>query len=153
MQRMCTCAFLHGNETSEIVVQQLDKALEGQQEYQGEICFYRKNGEDLVFILSHTVLTLCLSFLPLLLIDCASHRFMNCMILQEIDSGVFWILCQLKMRMARSCSSSCPLKTSVTPTEKTTHTAKKTVRSCFTSFFRDCQHPTVFSISMAGKYS
>lgn len=48
---MCTCTFLHGDETSEIVVQQLDKALEGQQEYQGEICFYRKNGEDLVFIL------------------------------------------------------------------------------------------------------
>uniref|UniRef100_A0A674PLK5 Voltage-gated delayed rectifier potassium channel KCNH4 n=1 Tax=Takifugu rubripes TaxID=31033 RepID=A0A674PLK5_TAKRU len=44
MQRMCTCTFLHGDETSEIVVQQLDKALEGQQEYQGEICFYRKNG-------------------------------------------------------------------------------------------------------------
>lgn len=55
---MCTCTFLHGDETSEIVVQQLDKALEGQQEYQGQICFYRKNGEDLVFRPEHTVLTL-----------------------------------------------------------------------------------------------
>lgn len=57
------------------------------------------------------------------------------------------------MRTARLCSSSCPLKTSVTTTEKTIHTAKKTVRSCFTSFFRDRQRPTVVSISMAGKYS
>lgn len=48
MQKMCTCSFLHGDETSESVIQQLDKALEGQQEYQGEICFYRKNGQALV---------------------------------------------------------------------------------------------------------
>ncbi|CAG14278.1 unnamed protein product, partial [Tetraodon nigroviridis] len=45
MQKMCACSFLHGDETSESIIQQVDKALEGQQEYQGEICFYRKNGE------------------------------------------------------------------------------------------------------------
>ncbi|XP_076738914.1 potassium voltage-gated channel subfamily H member 4a [Maylandia zebra] len=44
MQKTCTCRFLHGAETSENVIQQVDKALEGQQEYQGEVCFYRKNG-------------------------------------------------------------------------------------------------------------
>ncbi|KAI3359550.1 hypothetical protein L3Q82_013947 [Scortum barcoo] len=44
MQKTCTCSFLHGAETSESVIQQVDKALEGQQEYQGEVCFYRKNG-------------------------------------------------------------------------------------------------------------
>ncbi|XP_062294498.1 potassium voltage-gated channel subfamily H member 4a [Scomber scombrus] len=44
MQKTCTCSFLHGAETSESLIQQVDKALEGQQEYQGEVCFYRKNG-------------------------------------------------------------------------------------------------------------
>ncbi|XP_067088846.1 potassium voltage-gated channel subfamily H member 4a [Osmerus mordax] len=44
MQKTCTCRFLQGAETSERVTQQVDKALEGQQEYQGEVCFYRKNG-------------------------------------------------------------------------------------------------------------
>ncbi|XP_070778667.1 potassium voltage-gated channel subfamily H member 4a [Enoplosus armatus] len=44
MQKTCTCSFLHGAETNESVIQQVDKALEGQQEYQGEVCFYRKNG-------------------------------------------------------------------------------------------------------------
>ncbi|KAM7387365.1 hypothetical protein PAMA_009810 [Pampus argenteus] len=44
MQKTCTCGFLHGAETSESLIQQVDKALEGQQEYQGEVCFYRKNG-------------------------------------------------------------------------------------------------------------
>lgn len=47
MQKTCTCSFLHGAETNESVIQEVDKALEGQQEYQGEVCFYRKNGEDL----------------------------------------------------------------------------------------------------------
>nr|XP_033499887.1 potassium voltage-gated channel subfamily H member 4a [Epinephelus lanceolatus] len=46
MQKTCTCSFLHGAETNESVIQQVDKALEGQQEYQGEVCFYRKNGNQ-----------------------------------------------------------------------------------------------------------
>ncbi|KAF7668745.1 hypothetical protein LDENG_00290890 [Lucifuga dentata] len=44
MQKTCTCSFLHRTETSDSVMQQVSKALEGQQEYQGEVCFYRKNG-------------------------------------------------------------------------------------------------------------
>ncbi|XP_060945833.1 potassium voltage-gated channel subfamily H member 4a [Limanda limanda] len=44
MQKTCTCLFLHGVETNESAIQQLDKALEGQREYQGEVCLYRKNG-------------------------------------------------------------------------------------------------------------
>uniref|UniRef100_A0A3Q1H5R1 Voltage-gated delayed rectifier potassium channel KCNH4 n=1 Tax=Anabas testudineus TaxID=64144 RepID=A0A3Q1H5R1_ANATE len=44
MQKTCTCSFLHGAETNENVIQQVDKALEDQQEYQGEVCFYRKSG-------------------------------------------------------------------------------------------------------------
>lgn len=45
MQKTCTCGFLHGAETNESLIQEVDKALEGQQEYQGEVCFYRKSGE------------------------------------------------------------------------------------------------------------
>lgn len=45
MQKTCTCGFLHGAETNESLIQEVAKALEGQQEYQGEVCFYRKNGE------------------------------------------------------------------------------------------------------------
>ncbi|KAL0992777.1 hypothetical protein UPYG_G00098250 [Umbra pygmaea] len=44
MQKTCTCRFLHGMDTSERVTEQVDKALGGQQEYQGEVCFYKKNG-------------------------------------------------------------------------------------------------------------
>ncbi|XP_027897200.1 potassium voltage-gated channel subfamily H member 4a isoform X1 [Xiphophorus couchianus] len=46
MQKTCTCTFLHGAETSDGVMEQVFKALESQQEYQGEICFYRKNGNQ-----------------------------------------------------------------------------------------------------------
>ncbi|XP_014834574.1 PREDICTED: potassium voltage-gated channel subfamily H member 4-like [Poecilia mexicana] len=46
MQKTCTCTFLHGAETSDGVMEQVHKALESQQEYQGEICFYRKNGNQ-----------------------------------------------------------------------------------------------------------
>ncbi|XP_034750649.1 potassium voltage-gated channel subfamily H member 4a [Etheostoma cragini] len=44
MQKTCTCSFLHGAETYESAIQQVVKALECQQAYQGEVCFYRKNG-------------------------------------------------------------------------------------------------------------
>ncbi|XP_074552127.1 potassium voltage-gated channel subfamily H member 4a [Halichoeres trimaculatus] len=46
MQKTCTCTFLHGAETNESVIQQVEKALEGQQEFQGEVCFYRKHGNS-----------------------------------------------------------------------------------------------------------
>ncbi|XP_056306417.1 potassium voltage-gated channel subfamily H member 4a [Danio aesculapii] len=44
MKKTCTCQFLHGQETSERVTQQVEKTLEGQREFQTEVCYYRKNG-------------------------------------------------------------------------------------------------------------
>ncbi|XP_072229966.1 voltage-gated delayed rectifier potassium channel KCNH4 [Leuresthes tenuis] len=44
MQKNCTCRFLYGADTSEHVAQQMEKALEGRQEYQTEVHFYKKNG-------------------------------------------------------------------------------------------------------------
>ncbi|KAM9780371.1 potassium voltage-gated channel subfamily H member 4a [Neosynchiropus ocellatus] len=44
MQKSCACHFLHGADTSENLIQQVGKALEGQRECQMEICFYKKNG-------------------------------------------------------------------------------------------------------------
>ncbi|KAK1159110.1 potassium voltage-gated channel subfamily H member 4-like isoform X1 [Acipenser oxyrinchus oxyrinchus] len=44
MQKNCICRFLYGPETSELVSQMIEKALEGQQEYQAEVRFYKKNG-------------------------------------------------------------------------------------------------------------
>ncbi|CAL8265216.1 unnamed protein product [Gadus morhua 'NCC'] len=44
MQKNCACRFLHGDESSERAIAQVDKALESQQEYQGEVRFYQKNG-------------------------------------------------------------------------------------------------------------
>ncbi|KAM9715532.1 voltage-gated delayed rectifier potassium channel KCNH4 [Menidia menidia] len=44
MQKNCTCRFLYGTDTSEHVAQQMEKALEGRQEYQSEVHFYKKNG-------------------------------------------------------------------------------------------------------------
>ncbi|MGH0141489.1 UNVERIFIED_CONTAM: hypothetical protein FKN15_068486 [Acipenser sinensis] len=45
MQKNCICRFLYGPETSELVSQMIEKALEGQQEYQAEVRFYKKNEE------------------------------------------------------------------------------------------------------------
>ncbi|RXN12832.1 potassium voltage-gated channel subfamily H member 4-like protein [Labeo rohita] len=44
MKKTCTCQFLHGQETSERVTQQVEKTLEGQREFQTEVRYYRKNG-------------------------------------------------------------------------------------------------------------
>ncbi|XP_076851658.1 potassium voltage-gated channel subfamily H member 4a [Brachyhypopomus gauderio] len=44
MKKTCTCHFLHGQETSERVTQQVEKTLEGQREYQAEVRYYKKNG-------------------------------------------------------------------------------------------------------------
>uniref|UniRef100_A0A3B3UHV6 Voltage-gated delayed rectifier potassium channel KCNH4 n=1 Tax=Poecilia latipinna TaxID=48699 RepID=A0A3B3UHV6_9TELE len=44
MQKNCTCRFLHGADTCEHVAQQIEKALEGREEYQTEVHFYKKNG-------------------------------------------------------------------------------------------------------------
>ncbi|KAL7977166.1 hypothetical protein Chor_009115 [Crotalus horridus] len=42
MQKNCSCRFLCGSETSEAVLQRIEKVLEGKQEYQTEVCFYKK---------------------------------------------------------------------------------------------------------------
>ncbi|NXE55922.1 KCNH4 protein, partial [Casuarius casuarius] len=44
MQKNCSCRFLCGAETSEPVLQRVEKALDGKQEYQAEVCFYKKGG-------------------------------------------------------------------------------------------------------------
>ncbi|XP_067397444.1 potassium voltage-gated channel subfamily H member 4 [Emydura macquarii macquarii] len=44
MQKNCSCRFLYGAETSESVLQCIEKALDGKQEYQAEVCFYKKGG-------------------------------------------------------------------------------------------------------------
>uniref|UniRef100_A0A452HCV1 Voltage-gated delayed rectifier potassium channel KCNH4 n=1 Tax=Gopherus agassizii TaxID=38772 RepID=A0A452HCV1_9SAUR len=44
MQKNCNCCFLHGAETSESVLQCIEKVLDGRQEYQTEVCFYKKGG-------------------------------------------------------------------------------------------------------------
>ncbi|KYO46655.1 potassium voltage-gated channel subfamily H member 8 isoform B [Alligator mississippiensis] len=44
MQKNCSCRFLYGPETSEPVLQRIEKVLDGKQEYQTEVCFYKKGG-------------------------------------------------------------------------------------------------------------
>lgn len=46
MQTNCSCRFLHGPETSEHVALQMEKALEGRQEFQAEVQLYKRSGED-----------------------------------------------------------------------------------------------------------
>ncbi|XP_030629462.1 potassium voltage-gated channel subfamily H member 4 [Chanos chanos] len=44
MQKNCSCRFLYGAGTSEHVAQGMQKALEGREEYQAEVQFYKKDG-------------------------------------------------------------------------------------------------------------
>ncbi|NXH12600.1 KCNH4 protein, partial [Bucco capensis] len=44
MQKNCSCRFLCGAETSEAVLQRIEKVLDGREEYQTEVCFYKKGG-------------------------------------------------------------------------------------------------------------
>ncbi|KAM6295442.1 voltage-gated delayed rectifier potassium channel KCNH4 [Aegotheles albertisi] len=44
MQKNCSCRFLCGAETSEPVLQRIEKVLDGKEEYQTEVCFYKKGG-------------------------------------------------------------------------------------------------------------
>ncbi|KAK2876675.1 hypothetical protein Q8A67_020771 [Cirrhinus molitorella] len=46
MQKNCSCHFLYGSGTSEQVTQGVEKALEGKEEYQAEVEFYKKNGSS-----------------------------------------------------------------------------------------------------------
>lgn len=45
MQKNCSCRFLCGADTSEPALQGIEKALDSRQEYQTEVCFYKKSGE------------------------------------------------------------------------------------------------------------
>ncbi|XP_038241469.1 potassium voltage-gated channel subfamily H member 4 [Dermochelys coriacea] len=44
MQKNCSCRFLYGAETSESILQCIEKVLDGRQEYQTDVCFYKKSG-------------------------------------------------------------------------------------------------------------
>ncbi|CAN8202168.1 unnamed protein product [Coccothraustes coccothraustes] len=44
MQKNCSCRFLCGADTSEPTLQGIEKALDSRQEYQTEVCFYKKGG-------------------------------------------------------------------------------------------------------------
>ncbi|TRZ15671.1 hypothetical protein HGM15179_011436 [Zosterops borbonicus] len=44
MQKNCSCRFLCGAETSEPILQSIEKALDSREEYQTEVCFYKKSG-------------------------------------------------------------------------------------------------------------
>ncbi|NXU50786.1 KCNH4 protein, partial [Turnix velox] len=44
MQKNCSCRFLCGAQTSEPVLQRIEKVLDGRQEFQAEVCFYKKGG-------------------------------------------------------------------------------------------------------------
>ncbi|NXQ91101.1 KCNH4 protein, partial [Nyctibius grandis] len=44
MQKNCSCRFLYGAETSEPVLQRIERVLDGRQELQTEVCFYKKGG-------------------------------------------------------------------------------------------------------------
>ncbi|KAM5135428.1 voltage-gated delayed rectifier potassium channel KCNH4 [Mantella aurantiaca] len=45
MQKNCKCRFLYGVETSETILQGIERSLEEKQEYQAEVCFYKKDGD------------------------------------------------------------------------------------------------------------
>lgn len=44
MQRCCACSFLYGPDTSELLRQQLRRALDEHQAFKGELILYRKSG-------------------------------------------------------------------------------------------------------------
>lgn len=45
MQKSCACKFLYGQETSEQLKVQIQKALDEKREFKTEILLYRKSGE------------------------------------------------------------------------------------------------------------
>lgn len=45
MQRGCACSFLYGPDTSELVRQQIRKALDEHKEFKAELILYRKSGK------------------------------------------------------------------------------------------------------------
>lgn len=105
MQKNCSCRFLCGAETSEPVLQRIEKVLEGKQEQQAEVCFYKKGGEwhrrgAPWAALDRTQLS---EGLP-------ADPFLSSM--QELRSGVWWTSCPSRTRRGRWCSSLSPSRTS-----------------------------------------
>ncbi|XP_040291696.1 potassium voltage-gated channel subfamily H member 4 [Bufo bufo] len=45
MQKNCSCRFLYGVETSDTVLEGIECTLDEKQEYQAEVCFYKKDGD------------------------------------------------------------------------------------------------------------
>ena len=45
MQKMCICDFMHGPLTSSMAMLQIKEALQGSEEKQVEILYYKKEGE------------------------------------------------------------------------------------------------------------
>ncbi|XP_066441917.1 potassium voltage-gated channel subfamily H member 4 [Eleutherodactylus coqui] len=45
MQKNCKCRFLYGVETSDTVLLGIESSLDEKQEYQAEVCFYKKDGD------------------------------------------------------------------------------------------------------------
>lgn len=101
MQKNCSCRFLYGADTSEHVAQQMVKALEGREEYQAEVHFYKKNGGctakwacnfymaacSLCFLSYFVVPSLCVSlpaFVSSLHCDCPTLISVTCVSLTSL---------------------------------------------------------------------
>lgn len=59
MQRGCACSFLYGPDTSELVRQQIRKALDEHKEFKAELILYRKSGKALWHQLTSPSGSLC----------------------------------------------------------------------------------------------
>lgn len=112
MQKNCKCRFLYGVETSDTVLQGIERALEEKQEYQAEVCFYKKDGESIHLTLAsrcHNDIFVflwfcqCLLNLKYQLVKTDKDLYSSCVSFpwQEISSGACWTLCPSKMRKGR----------------------------------------------------
>lgn len=59
MQRGCACSFLYGPDTSELVRQQIRKALDEHKEFKAELILYRKSGKALWHQFTSPSVSLC----------------------------------------------------------------------------------------------
>lgn len=116
MQKNCSCRFLYGAETSEPVLQRIEKVLDGRQEYQTEVCFYKKGGEWCTGMgparCSGWESSLCWprGEATEQRGDCPAFTALSST--QEPRSGACWTSCPSRMRRGRWCSSSSPSRTS-----------------------------------------
>lgn len=109
MQQKCSCRFLCGADTSEAVLQRVEKVLDSKEECQAEVCFYKKGGEwrwapagGSRWGSAPCRAAQGLSWLPSPLLSPA----------QERRSGACWTSCPSGMRRGRWCSSSSPSRIS-----------------------------------------